>query len=356
MPLTISRAEATGAADWDAFVEHHPEGRFCHLWGFRQALERAYGYRCLYLNIHSNNERIGIFPSIVARRPLRHLVSQPFNEYGGPLTRPLSPHEYAELGEILLSAAREQRCKSIEIRGGVGCDAAEHADFWIRKPLHQYAVLKLDEPDTLWRKTLTHEARKGVNQARKSGLQAEIRRSGRAVEDPFYTLYLSSMKRLGVPPHPRRLFEHLAAALEDRVVSAWVLSDARPVSMLLGLITGKRIQIWITASDDKFWAARPNDLAHWELIRWAALQNLQLFDFGSARYAGQIQFKKKWGVTFHDYSCYLIEQSEARGNTAIPSVDSSGPWMTTLSQIWRATVPLRLTPLLGAPIRRYLTK
>lgn len=355
MSLTVTKAMAADAPGWDAFVDSHPEGRFCQLWGFRQVLEQAYGYHCVYLNICSNQERIGVFPSIVARHSSPRLVSQPFNEYGGPITKPLSPDEYSELGQALLMAAHEQHCRSVEIRGGIGCETAERANLWTRKPLHRYAVLNLADPDTLWRRTLTHEARKGVNQARKAGLQGEIRRSRSAVEDPFYDLYLASMKRLGVPPHPRRFFDHLAAALGDRVVSAWVLSREQPVSVLLGLLTGKRIQIWITASDAKFWASRPNDLAHWELIQWAA-QNLRVFDFGSARYAGQIRFKKKWGVTFHDYSCYLIGEDATRGNRATPSIDSSAPWVTRLGQIWRTAVPLRLTPWLGAPIRKYLTK
>ncbi len=357
MPLTVSEAQAVDAPQWDAFVETHPEGRFCHLWGFRQALEATYGYRCVYLNIHADGRTIGLFPSIVAKGGRPRLVSQPFNEYGGPLLEnPLTPDAYTQLGELLLPAARNAGCECIEIRGGPGCEGAEHSELWAKRPLHRYAELTLEDPEKLWHGSLTHEARKGVNQARKAGLRTEIRRGSEAVAEPFYSLYLRSMKRLGVPPHPARLFQNLSRALDGRVVAAWVFSGSQPASVLLGVMSGNRVQIWITASDGNYWSVRPNDLAHWDLIRWATLQKLRVFDFGSARYAGQIQFKKKWGVGFKEYACYLIERNGAREHSVIPSVDSSARWMTTLSRIWRASVPLRLTPLLGAPIRKYLTK
>ncbi len=76
--LSVTRAQAQAAAAWDQFVNQHPQGRFCHLWGYTQVLEKAYGYKCVRLNF-SAGERVGLFPSIVVRRGSRRLVSQPFN-------------------------------------------------------------------------------------------------------------------------------------------------------------------------------------------------------------------------------------------------------------------------------------
>jgi Acetyltransferase (GNAT) domain len=74
------------------------------------------------------------------------------------------------------------------------------------------------------------------------------------------------------------------------------MHEQQTAAVLLGAICGVRLQIYITASSPKALIWRPNDLAHWELIAWAASQGLRWFDFGSARYDGQIQFKKKWGA------------------------------------------------------------
>lgn len=352
--LSVARALSEEAPAWDDFVERQREARFCHLWGFRQALERAYGYRCVYLKILSEGKLVGVFPSVARRAGRGRLVSQPFNEYGGPLTEDFSGDQYQRLAEMLLGVAREEGCKSIEIRGGIGSEAAAQAGCWIKKPLHSYALLNLDHPSRLWRHSLTHEARKAVHQAQKARLSVDIRRGSQAVADPFFELYQHSMKRLGVPPHPLRLFTELANGLGDRLVAAWVMSQGRAVAILLGMKIVQRLQVWVTVSDTRCWSLRPNDLAHWELICWAFGEGLRVFDFGSARYPGQIQFKKKWGAGLREYSWYLIglpNQAETIG-----ALDASSKSMTALATLWRWMVPVGLTRLLGPPIRKYLTR
>lgn len=355
-PLALRPATPEGARAWDQFVETHPEGRFCHLFGYRRALEEGHGYKCVYLEIRSGEELVGVFPSVAARYGSRRLVSQPFNEYGGPLTNGLSVPQYTRLSRLLFEAAAAAGCGSVEIRGGVGCEDAATAGRWGERKLHAYGVLPLRESEWLWRKALTNEARKGVNRAQKVGLSAEVVCGAAAIQEPFYHMYLVSMKRLGVPPQPERFFTGLAQGVGERLVGTWVRKGTDPAAVLLGVVTGGRLQAYVTASDPRWWEARPNDLAHWELIKWATEAGCRVFDFGSARYPGQIQFKKKWGVQLHDYSTYVINSPDAVSTPRIPSVDSSSRAMTLLADLWRRSVPLGVTRVLGPPIRKYLTK
>lgn len=354
--ITVARARPQDAEAWDEFVEEHPEGRFCHLWGFRQVLEKTYGYRCVYLNIFFQGNLIGVFPSVAITRGSGRLISQPFSEYGGPLTQTLSASQYKQLARGLLQVGEEENCRSIEIRGGVGLAQAAESGDWFKQHLHSYGILKLDEKEKLWRKSLTNEARKGVNRARKAGLTADIRRGSRAIEAPFYQLYLISMKRLGVPPHGGRFFTELAAAFGQHFVAAWIKYQGNPVAILSGLTTGKRIHIYSSVSDPKFWSMRPNDLAHWELIAWALDEGLRVFDFGPARYPGQTHFKRKWGVTFHEYNYYLIGPRIAERPKKFQTIDTASTPIQVMSKIWRWVVPVPLTHIFGPPIRKYLTK
>ncbi len=352
--LELVSATAADAPAWDQLVAQNPEGRFSHLWGFRRILENTYGYRCVYLKICSEGLLVGVFPSIVARGS--RLVSQPFIEYGGPLLRGVSEAQKAQLAELLLRAAHNHGCQSLEIRGALGAQFLATSPYCVRRPLYSYAVLKLGETDLLWRKSLTNEARKGVNKAQKAGLQSEVRRGKLSVADPFYALYLASMKRLGVPPHPRQFFDDLAAGLGEGLVASWVTHGQQTVAVLLGAICGARLQIYITTSSPAMLSLRPNDLAHWQLIAWAAAQDLRWFDFGSARYDGQIQFKKKWGVELREYAYYLIGMPGTSATTKIRTVQTSSTSMQMMAKLWSRMVPLRLTPVVGARIRRYLTK
>jgi len=298
----------------------------------------------------------GIFPSVAVGRGSRRLISQPFNEYGGPLTKNLSPTQFAELARILLQLTEQENCHSIEIRGGIGCEPMAKSEFCKRHQLHSYAVLPLREKECLWRESLTNEARKAIKRSQQAGLRVEILRGQSAVAVPFYELYLVSMKRLGVPPHPREFFANLADGFGDQVVSAAVIHQERRIAYLLGIITGKRLQVYVSASDPQAWPMRPNDLAHWELMNWAFAAGITVFDFGSARYAGQIHFKQKWGVTFQDYSYYLIGPANSDLISRVHSINSSSKLMATAAGLWRHMVPVRLSSVLGRPIRKYLTK
>jgi len=71
-------------------------------------------------------------------------------------------------------------------------------------------------------------------------------RGARAVDDPFYRLYLVSMKRLGVPPHPSGFFTQLAAGLSDQLVAAWVTCQTQTAVILLAAV---------------YWPAHP-DMGH----------------------------------------------------------------------------------------------
>jgi CelD/BcsL family acetyltransferase involved in cellulose biosynthesis len=354
--LELTPAKAREAAAWDDFVEEHPEGRFCHLWAYRRVLEQAYGYKCAYFKILDGCRMVGVFPSIVVRRGLGCLVSQPFNEYGGPLTRNLPEEQAKLLPQALMRAAGEEGCQSVQIRGGIGCEVMAQTELCIKHPLHSYALLNIEQEEQLWRKSLTNEARKGVNRSRRAGLTAHVRSGLPAIEGPFYHLYLASMKRLGVPPHSPIFFAELAKRLGDRFVAAWVMMNkADPVAILLGAVTGRRIHIFITASDSRAWPARPNDLAHWELIQWAASVGLHTFDFGSARYSSQIQFKKKWGASLYDYCYYSIGPSAA-ARSSVKVARTSSPLFVVMSHLWKWIMPNNLAQVLGPPIRRYLTK
>ncbi len=351
MDIRVVPATADDAGAWDSFVEQHPEGRFCFLFGYRRMLE-GYGYRCVYLKVLAEGQIVGVFPSIIAGR---RLISQPFIEYGGVLLCAESAHFAAVIPELLFRAAREAGCSAIEIRGGLGADLSQSRHV-VRHPQYSYAVLTLDDKDKLWRNSLTSEGRKAVNKAQKAGLIAEIRRGPAAISGEFYDLYLVSMKRLGVPPHPRRFFTDLAAGLGDNFIACWVLEGNNNAAVLLGGISGQRLQVYITASSPRYWNMRPNDFAHWQMIVWAAEQRLRWLDFGSARYESQIQFKKKWGVTLSDYSYWIIAEPGGKELSQLHTFKTSSDVMQTISKIWGKAVPLRLSPFLGAPIRKYLTK
>ena len=176
MALSVRVAQASDAREWDEYVIAHREGRFCHRCAYREVLERVYGYKGVYLQILADGDLAGVFPTMLCGRGARRLISQPFNEYGGPLTGELTANQYEELGGLLLEVAADHGCESYEIRGGLNIGVEDDTTGWARHKLYQYAVLDMDgftDPAT---DAFKRQAKKSTRRAVEAGLEVDILR------------------------------------------------------------------------------------------------------------------------------------------------------------------------------------
>jgi lipid II:glycine glycyltransferase (peptidoglycan interpeptide bridge formation enzyme) len=196
--------------------------------------------------------------------------------------------------------------------------------------------------------------RKAVRKAQKANLVAYEETTEETITQKFYPLYLLSMKRLGTPPHPKKLFLNYLRYLADNMKLFLVDDGDLTVATLLGFVVGKRVHIIHTASDPDYWDKRPNDLAHWAFIEWACNEGYEIFDFAIIRYEGQQRYKEKWGVQLFDYSYYYLFSENAKKKDVTPIDPSSRRGIRLFSWLWRNCVPLGLTEPLGSPIRRRL--
>lgn len=88
MSLQVQKFAESDREEWDGFVNRHPEGRFSQLIGYKDVIEKTFGYEPSYWLFKDSQGRIkAIFPSFVKRSRLlgSKLISQPFCEYGGYL-------------------------------------------------------------------------------------------------------------------------------------------------------------------------------------------------------------------------------------------------------------------------------
>ncbi len=339
---------------WDRFVTSHPSGRFIHLRGFKRTVETVYGMRPEYW-LHIRSGRIqAVFPCFHHRSLLlgNRLVSQPFSEYGGILfSSGLNRDGRMELldawKETVEAIRDRQPFAHLEIRCFPDLMAGE-GGFLEKASLHEYAILPLQRTLDL-EKRVDHSVRKNIRRARESGLRVEAGNNERTVRELFYPLHLRSLKRLGSPPHPLAYFLELSRNLPDHLRILVASKGEIPVSALLGWTVGESVQITDIASDERFFPLRANDLLHYEFIRWAIEQGFRSFDFGPVRYPGQRQYKKKWGLEFHEYCHYYFPRRGRRR-----PLSDGNRWVRAGSAVWRSLVPPRLAARTGKYLRREL--
>jgi hypothetical protein len=355
--MIILKDDWQDARAWDDFVERQEQARFCQLFGYAAAL-KCYGYTPRNICFLKEEKIVGVLPAVQLHSLIfgRKLVSQPFSEYGGLLLDPgLEEDEVGEIFEALKIFGRTSpKVSSIEMHGNYGISQRWREKWPVASAPHQIAILPLNRPvDDLWHTVVRYSVRKAVNQARKNGLEVVSECNEEAIRDRFFPLYLQSMKRLGAPPHKVDYYINCYRTLGSRMIILWAKHNGADVAALLGFSCANRINIINTVSNPGDWHLRPNDFLHWEFIKRAAESNHRNFDFGTVRYQGQMDFKKKWGCEIYEYKHYFVET----GNKMLPrTLDSSSKSMQIMAALWSRHMPLAAGRLLGPLIRKQLAR
>lgn len=358
--MQVKKYQDDNEVIWDNFVHSHPQGRFVHTTGFKHLIEKIFHYRSSYWFIEEGSEILALIPSFVYQGIIggKRLISQPFSEYGGLLVKPGTSWE--EIKNILEFFSKEvkrflddSKLDFLEIHQGLDIPSDLENKYFKKLFLYQYAVLKLDDPVKLWEERLNYEVKKALNKAESSNIKVLHQANPEILKKRFYPLYLSSMKRLGSPPHSLDYFLKGYEYLKENIELFLAEKEGKTLACLLGWKEGKRVQITDTASDEKSWQLRANDLLHWEFVKWAAKEGFEYFDMGPARYEGQIRYKKKWGCDFYDYNYYYLPADD--GFKVKKPLDENNYFIRIISYFWKF-IPTTLTSHVGEFFRKNLGK
>jgi CelD/BcsL family acetyltransferase involved in cellulose biosynthesis len=344
------------AERWDRYVADHSQSRFCHLFAYR-CIERSYGYRPCYFAFRERGSIVGVLPAFETTSLFfgKRLVSQPFSEYGGMLLdADLSEAAFAEIIAGVRSFLSTRRIPALEMHGRQGILSETLGDPLIESNQQQYAYLPLDRSiEEIWKNVLTYQVRKAVQKAERSGITVVQKCDPGTLRETFFPLYVDSMMRLGVPPHGIRYYLDCYAAFTDRMQIFWAIRNGVHIAGLLGFTCGGRVSIINIVSDERYWEERPNDLIHWEYIKWAKEAGFSCFDFGSVRYEGQLRYKQKWGCRIEPHAYYVLPR-EPHAKAA--GFNSSSPAMKKMSDLWSHHVPKAVGKAIGPFMRKHLVR
>ncbi len=324
MNVRLEKLATLDCARYDAYVARHPRGSFAQFSGHLAALEAGTGYR---VRVALADDLRGLLPYVVTRGGRR--LSLPFYEPGGPL---LTDDGDTECLDALLAAAGRPELRLVD-----WTPPGQPAE-----PIADYAVLDLDGEverrfDRQVHKALRKAAREGVRVVRVTAPETLVRL--------FVPDYLDWMhRRHGTPALSRRYWSAVATGLAGR----WQLFVAwwrgRPVAQLLGFAVGQSVCLTQIVSDPTAWELRAVDAVHAAFIAWAAAAGLRRFEFGTMRYAGQRQYKLKWG-------CRRVTWARVGGGPP-PAPESAAALLVRAA--WRR-LPGPVCERLGPVVREWLT-
>lgn len=347
MAVTVKRLCADSAAAWDSYVAGHPDGTFCHRAGWKQATEQGAGHECPYLYAEADGAIVGILPLTVRRSRLfgPAVISNMFCVYGGPLTS--MPEALTAMDAAALEIMANAGCGVLEYRTPKALHAGQSG--WQTEEAKSATFSRMLE-GTTDDELLTAIPRKQRAVVRKS-LQKGLITDWTQDLDDFYALYALSVKNLGTPVFPRKLFEGLQAAFgDDMLVQITRTETGEPVASLISFLADDAVLPYYAGGGPTARHYHAHEFMYYELMKKAVSLGKSRFDFGRSKIgSGPYNFKKNWGFTPHplEYEYWLQEGCD------LPDTSPQNPKYRALITIWKR-LPLWLANRLGPPIARHL--
>ena len=329
----------------DAFVMARDDASLFHRTEWSLAVERGCGQRAHYLIAEDQHGTlVGLLPLSEIRSPLfgSALVSAGFAVGGGVIAG--SAAAAALLAESAWRLAGELGCPTLELRGGcvpAGFTAREHvyAGFARDLPGDEEAILK----------AIPRKQRAEVRRAQGLGLDCTIGR-GDTERLAHRLVYAESVRNLGTPVFPRRLFSAMLDSFGDDADILTISEQGRPLASVLSFYYKGTVYPYWGGGTRQARNVRANELLYFELMRHAAARRCTRFDFGRSKLGtGAYAYKKNWGFEPQPLT-YAVRTADGMPPREINPLD---PKYRLQIALWRK-LPLWLANRLGPPIARGL--
>lgn len=294
------RAVAVRAADLadpaerariDSYVAEHPESVFFHRPQWSLAVERGCRQRSHYLLAERPGGTLaGCLPLTDIRSALfgRALVSTGFGTGGGVLA-----DDEAAAGALLAAAAGlsdQLGNLTLELRGGEFPE-----DYVVRDDVYVGFAMDLPKDEAAILKSIKRRHR-GVRRARELQLGVRIG-SGAGDRTDFFRVFGESMRNLGSPVFPRRLFDAMLDLFGDEADIVTIRNGAEPVASVLNFYFKNIVHPYWGGGTFGARDCFASELMYFETMCHAARRGCTRFDFGRSKVGtGNYSFKTNWGM------------------------------------------------------------
>ena len=315
-------------------VFHRPE--------WKQFIEDSFGISMKYFAVEEDDKIRMIFPMGIIDSLLfgKRLISVPYLEYGGFAGESRYVQFLIEHVKQLYSSY-----DYIQVREGVPENYLVNNGFKKVEEASRF-ILNLDAEEKIWG-SIDKQKRKAVRKAEEMGV--EVRDIGYNEVSNVYRLYSHDMKKFGVPAFPIKYFDNLWVYMIQnglgKALGAYI--DGTLIAALLGFTYKDRVHITISVSKKGYLDYRPNDILHWEFIKWAIQEGYKIFDFGHVKKGtGHFDFKEKWNTELKPLNNYYLFLNKKE----VTNLDKDSKKYKFLRSVWRKTPSFVLNKI-GPKIR-----
>lgn len=327
----------------EGFVAEHG-GTLFHRPAWLLGVEAGTGQRAAGLVAEQMGTVTGWLPLTEVRSVLfgKGLVSSGFGVDGGIMAE--GEGAARALAEAAKVHAATGGFAGVELRGGA---VPEGWDSWSDKHCGFERPLAADDEAELL--AIPRKARAEVRKGLSFGHRVTVGH-GRDDLAAHYACYSASVRNLGTPVFPKRLFAAMLEAFPDSSDILTVWQGETPLASVLSFYQAGAVLPFWGGGVFEARAARANEVMYYELMLHARRKGVERFDFGRSKTgSGPYSFKKNWGFDPQPltYAAWTAPGAPSR------NIDPTDASYTRKIELWKK-LPLPLANTLGPWIARGL--
>jgi Acetyltransferase (GNAT) domain len=298
MTLKIYQIDPTKDERWGGFVKHHPLASVFHTACWLNALQRTYGYEPVAFTTSPPGDdlkNVMVFCLINSWLTGRRLVSLPFSDHCEPLCDSSEDENF--LIRSLQTASDEQEWKYLEVRpiDGKFGEAGSGVGFRPSAAYFLHTLSLCSDLNEVFRKLDKDSVQRRIQRADRAGLVVKCGRSDALLKE-FYTLFVTTRGRHGVPPMPYTWFQNLIHCLGEALEIRLAYKDRTPVAGILTLQYRDVLYYKYGGSDARFHNLGATPWLLWKAIEAGKSKGVNRFDMGRTEEdnVGLLAFKNHW--------------------------------------------------------------
>ncbi|MEK7831534.1 MAG: GNAT family N-acetyltransferase [Acidobacteriota bacterium] len=370
--LKIKPYAPTDASRWDAFVGSQPTASLCHTSGWQRVIEQTWKHRQHSLYAEHEGEISGVLPLFHVKGWFGSmLISTPNGVYGGAVANDAASHQ--ALIEAAKSLAVELNVDYLELRDAArpgcavlpGCETRPSELLLSRGScpeipqaggaaypgeLVQNLYVSFDRPivndEVELMRSFPRDVRRMIRLGEKHGLSSLFGREELLGE--FYELYAASVRRLGTPVFPKKMFAEFLRQFPDCADILVIRDGLRTVASVMSFYFRETVMPYYSGANPAYHRAGVNNFMYRELMLRSAQRGFIRFDFGRSKLGtGACEFKRGWRMTERvlPYKFFLVRADK------MPNLNPTNPKFNLMIETWKR-LPLWLTKLIGPKIVR----
>ena len=346
-PLLVraSLDDVGAMAEIEAFLAARTDSTPFHRPAWLRAVRRGCGQTGYYLVARRVAGICGLLPLVEMCSPLfgKALVASGFAVGGGIIADDHATRRL--LIDHAIADARKGGSATLELRGGVmpsgeGWSVDETSYCGFSRAIEADADAQLA--------AVPRKQRAEIRKALSGDLTIETGR-GQRERDGHYAVYSESVRNLGTPVFPKRLFAAMLDEFGDDADILTVLHEGKPVSSVLSFYHQRTVLPYWGGGLHTARALRANELLYFRLMDHARSRGCTCFDFGRSKTGtGPWSYKKNWG-----FEPQPLRYASWSANGRKRDINPNSPKYRLMVDNWQK-LPLPVANLIGPWIAKGL--